>query len=955
MDTTTFSCNDGSDFSAAGQQAKPANAAKQQSNRGKQGNPVAAFLDAMIVAGLDWDGPIIADNGLQRFKSNGDKTRNGWYVLHTDGVPAGQFGCYKRQIDQKWCAVASETLTAEQRADRDRRWQQQRAERDADRQRQQQQSSNKANEILSAAQPATDDHPYLAKKAVKAAPGVKVGNWLGKPNCLLIPLRTADGTLATLQAISPDSVFPHSGQSKDFLKGGKKQGAYFALGDLAASPVILIAEGYATAATLHEATGYAAVMACDAGNLKAVATVIKALYPRSQIVLCADNDRFTEGNPGVTAATAAAKQVKGKLAIPAFLDDEAGSDWNDWAALHGMDAVKVAIQAVLEGDGKASNSAGHGGPATGPTADDDDGNIPEWAVGLGDGPVPLAKFSGEKAPALVFNDSLLKHNKTAEILFETEFKKRLFYDPVMLQWLEYRPDRGVFEPRPQLAIEKAVYRAIGKWENTGGKGFDAAYVSGVTKCLLYESVRPAEPVKGKICFTNGVLDLATRELLPHSPDHHFITSLPFDWTPDAPEPTLVIDWLMEVLEGHADRVQLIRAFMHSVVVGRPDLQKFLELVGYGGTGKGTLIRLITALVGSEAVHNTELRHLENNRFESANIFGKKLVVISDAEKYHGDVSMLKSITGQDAVRFEQKHKQGGDNFTYGGMVIISANQHTESTDYSSGIQRRRITVPFNVVCPIEKKRDLEAEFEPLLPAVLKWVLDMPEREVTAYLRSTSAHAASLRNSRLEALAATNPMVAWMLDNVTFDENLESQIGVKNRLTVNEGRDLDGTTTTHVEYEKSNVWLYPNYCLWCDQNGKKPVSKNQFSTVVIDAARNMLAKSYVRYERRESGRYVVGMALHAAPCQPMTTYDNRLTTQTIDSAEDDNLSTILEVTTFLNDNSESESTAPRESHVGKRVNSQPRRIVGKKVTKVVMVVIFSRINKIGCHRVVIGRH
>lgn len=522
---------------------------------------------------------------------------------------------------------------------------------------------------------------------------------------------------------------------------------------------------------------------------------------------------------------------------------------------------------------------------------------------------------------LVFNDSLLKHNKTAEILFKTEFKKRLFYDPIRLEWLEYRPERGVFELRPQLAIEKAVYRAIGQWENTGGKGFDAAYVAGVTKCLLYESVQQAEAVKGKICFTNGVLDLATRELLPHSPDHHFTTSLPFDWTPDAPEPTLVTDWLMEVLEGHADRVQLIRAFINAVVVGRPDLQRFLEIVGYGGTGKGTLIRLITALVGSEAVHSTQLKQLEENRFESANIFGKKLVVISDAEKYHGDVSILKNITGEDPIRFEQKHKQGGDNFTYGGMVLISANQHTESTDYSSGIQRRRISVPFNVVCPINRKRDLAAEFDPLLPAVLKWVLDMPQHEVTAYLRSTSVHAASLRDARIEALAATNPMVAWMLDNVHFAENVESQIGVKNRLTISEGHnDGDSTTMTHVEYENENVWLYPNYCQWCDQNGKKPVAKNQFSTIAIDAARNMLAKTYVRYERRNAGRYVIGMALHTAPtsftttqchdnpCQPVTTSDNRVTTQVIDCAELDNLTAISEVTEFLNSECEAESIA-----------------------------------------------
>ena len=310
----------------------------------------AAFLDAINAAGLEFTGPIIADSGLQRFKVNGDRAPNSWYVLHTDGLPAGRFGCNKRQIDQGWCYKSASVLTDEERAERDRRWKQQQAEREADRQRQNNEASAKAAAILEAAQPATDDHPYLVKKGVKAAPGVLVGTWIGKPNCLLIPLSTASGQLATIQAISPDAPFTHSGQSKDFLKGGAKQGAYFVIGDLADSPIILVAEGYATAATLHEATGYAAVMACDTGGLTPVTQVLKTLYPYPKVILiCADNDRKTEGNPGAKAARAAAKKVGVRLAIPEFAEDEVGSDYNDLATLHGADRVWNEVESALAG------------------------------------------------------------------------------------------------------------------------------------------------------------------------------------------------------------------------------------------------------------------------------------------------------------------------------------------------------------------------------------------------------------------------------------------------------------------------------------------------------------------------------------------------------------------------------------------------------------------------------
>lgn len=330
---------------------------------------VTRFQSEMTAAGLDYQGPIIADGALHRFKVNGDHGPNSFYTLHRDHPAAGSFGCWKRGIKETWCAVGTEELSESERAERDRKWKQQQAERDAERRRYQAEAATKAQAILDTARPATDDHPYLVKKSVKAALGLLVGKWLDRENCLLIPLRTAAGQLATLQAISPDAPFAHSGQSKDFLKGGAKAGAYFVIGDLADSPVILIAEGYATAATLHEATGYASVMACDSGNLKLVAQAMKTLYPHPKIIMiCGDNDQLTEGNPGVKAAKAAAKAVKVRVCIPDFATDEACSDFNDLAATQGLEAVKLAIETALAGRWQAGKEKVAGAESTPPPA-----------------------------------------------------------------------------------------------------------------------------------------------------------------------------------------------------------------------------------------------------------------------------------------------------------------------------------------------------------------------------------------------------------------------------------------------------------------------------------------------------------------------------------------------------------------------------------------------------------
>ena len=135
------------------------------------------------------------------------------------------------------------------------------------------------------------------------------------------------------------------GGVKSFLPGTAKRGHFHALRCLTLD-VVLVAEGYATAATVYEATGLPSVCAFDAGNLEPVCRAIHAVYHPPRIVVCGDNDRFTTGNPGRTAALRAAKAVGGVAVVPEFGDEE-GSDWNDYGAIWGGEAVRECVEAVL--------------------------------------------------------------------------------------------------------------------------------------------------------------------------------------------------------------------------------------------------------------------------------------------------------------------------------------------------------------------------------------------------------------------------------------------------------------------------------------------------------------------------------------------------------------------------------------------------------------------------------
>ncbi|MBS1212219.1 MAG: toprim protein [Proteobacteria bacterium] len=178
----------------------------------------------------------------------------------------------------------------------------------------------------------------MSRKRVKAH-GLRVGTWAKRyqdksdtwhaiaiEGALLVPMRDAAGTLWNLQAIFPK---PHSilGRDKDFLPGGRKVGLFHVLGEPA--DAILIAEGYATAATVHEATWHQTCVAFDCSNLMAVAHTVRDGHPGQRITLCADNDRHTSGNPGVTKANAAARAIGGLVSVPTFPDGVPGTDWND--------------------------------------------------------------------------------------------------------------------------------------------------------------------------------------------------------------------------------------------------------------------------------------------------------------------------------------------------------------------------------------------------------------------------------------------------------------------------------------------------------------------------------------------------------------------------------------------------------------------------------------------------
>jgi putative DNA primase/helicase len=281
---------------------------------------ITRFRAAMRKAGMSPPDVIEADGQLHRFHVEGDKpgTRNGYYVLHPDGRAAGIIGSWKTGLRSTWVANGKRMSDAE-RETFSRLIEAARIKAQAERRAEHEARAIEARAEWDAAVSADPAHPYLVKKAVKPH------HLRQRGGLLIVPLFDAFGLLWNVQRIQADG-------GKRF-KPGRAGGLFSPIGDLTNPATILICEGWATGATLHEEAGHPVLCAMNAGNLLPVATAARSAWTNADLVICADNDRQTEGNPGVTYATAAAKAVGAKLIVPQFPDGVPGSDFNDMAML----------------------------------------------------------------------------------------------------------------------------------------------------------------------------------------------------------------------------------------------------------------------------------------------------------------------------------------------------------------------------------------------------------------------------------------------------------------------------------------------------------------------------------------------------------------------------------------------------------------------------------------------
>ena len=359
-----------------------------------------------------------------------------------------------------------------------------------------------------------------------------------------------------------------------------------------------------------------------------------------------------------------------------------------------------------------------------------------------------------------------------------------------------------------------------------------------------------------LLFTNGILCIETKEFINFDREMHMTQQLPYDYDPAATcEP--IIKWLKYVQDGNWDRVQVLRAWLRAVLLSNSNIQKFVEIVGPGKSGKSTYSNLAHALVGDDNAMISSLEHLEKNRFETANLYKKKLLLFNDVERYGGSVSVLKAITGRDLIRNERKFQAGSlKPFKFNGLVMITANEPIQTTDPTSGLARRRLTIPFDrpftgssaeqrTLIDMDDRGNPLGDFASLLPGLVNWVLDMPESEMREYLMETNKKVNFFAKHHREQILKSNQIMDWMEHCLVFDPGASAPVGLAKSAP-------SGSSHIYMAHDK---WLYASYCEFSRASNSNILGRSRFETLLMDVCVHQLALNIYKMKDRRGMRVV----------------------------------------------------------------------------------------------------
>ena len=533
--------------------------------------------------------------------------------------------------------------------------------------------------LMEKTRPATGN-AYLTRKSFPALECLtltamhKTGGVTFRAGDVVVPLYDDTGALVNLQFINADGL-------KRTLKGGQVKGACHVIeGKKQAGKRLWIAEGYATALTVHHLTGESVMVALSSVNLLSLASLARQKSPACQIVLAADRDLNGDGQ---SKAAVAADACEGVVALPPVF-----GDWNDAFVQKGEEATRKAIYDAIRPPAQS----------------------------------PFDTMSEAEFTAMSASDKALRvHEHYGEALAVDANGQLLS-----------RYENGIWKNIPAATFSRNVADLFQRLRAPFSSGKIASVVE-TLKLIIPQQDTPARRLIG---FRNGVLDTQSGLFSPHSKSHWLRTLCDVDFTPPVEGETLETHapnfwrWLDRAAGKNPQKRDVILAALFMVLANRYDWQLFLEVTGPGGSGKSILAEIATLLAGEDNATSADIDTLEDPR-KRASLIGFSLIRLPDQEKWSGDGAGLKAITGGDAVSVDPKYQNPYS--THIPAVILAVNNNPmRFTDRSGGVSRRRVIIHFpEQIAPEERDPQLRDKIARELAVIVRQLMQKFSDPMTA--------------------------------------------------------------------------------------------------------------------------------------------------------------------------------------------------------------------------------
>ena len=339
--------------------------------------------------------------------------------------------------------------------------------------------------------------------------------------------------------------------------------------------------------------------------------------------------------------------------------------------------------------------------------------------------------------------------------FATHIKSEVIY--------VYR--NGAYRPGGEAVIKREVEVKLGELATVHRVN---EVIGHVLRSTYIEPEKFEAPVN-LINLANGILNIDTGELKPHTPDVVFLNQLPVRYDPNATCPAIE-KFLGEVL--HHDDIPLAYEVIGYCLYRSYLLAKAVALLGDGENGKSTLLKMIEAFLGRESCSNVSLQDLETNRFAAAQLFGKLANIHADlSDRALQTTGRFKMLTGRDTISAEFKFKSMF-NFDSYAKLLFSANRLPETKDESTAFFRRWILINFPNRFPPDKADPKKLE-KITLPAELSGLLNMALKGLKRLLeRWQFSCSKTAEEIKVDYVHKSNPVWAFFVDCLEVDPDGE---------------------------------------------------------------------------------------------------------------------------------------------------------------------------------------